>query len=400
MTDYRAPESPYVRSFQAEVVAADGREVTLDETYFYAEGGGQPADRGTVGEIEVVDVQKQGGDVVHVLAEEPRFDAGETVAGEVDDDFRTYCMRAHTASHALYGAGRRVMEDLGYGGFGIDDEKVRVDFETATTVDDDVLVELERLTNQAVWDSRPVSWEQVDRDEALARDDVAFNAATEEGVQGYDAVRVVEIEGWDAAACGGTHVENTREIGPVTVLDRSNPGEGLTRVEFAVGPVAIERRAAEKRAAASAARALDIGVTGLDEAAERASADVAELEAEVADLKAEVLGARIADLSAVERDGATWRVGTVSGFGPNEIGEHAQDQVGDGADVVAVAGGDDRAFLVVAADGDVDAGDVVAAATDEFGGGGGGSPAFAQGGGMDADPADVAEYVAEDATGE
>ncbi len=400
MAEYRAPAEPYTRTFEATATAVDGKEVTLSETYFYAEGGGQPADRGTLDGVEVVDVQHREGDVVHALADEPAFAEGATVTGEVDDEFRTYCMRAHTASHALYGAGRRVLDGLGYGGFDIDDEKVRVDFETTTDVDDDVLVELERLVNRAVWESRPVSWTQVDRDEALARDDVAFNAATEEGVQGYDAVRVVDIDGWDAAACGGTHVENTGEIGPVTVLGRSNPGEGLTRVEFAVGPVAVQRRAAEKRAASRAARALDASVTDVGDAAERASDDLADLQAELDDLRTEMLGARVGDLDVVERDGATWRVGTVDGFGPNAVGEHAQDVAGDGADVVAVAGGEGAAFLVVATTGGVDAGDVVADATDEFGGGGGGGPTFAQGGGMSADPCDVAEYVADSGSDE
>jgi alanyl-tRNA synthetase len=400
MTEYRAPAEPYATTFEAAATAVDGREVVLSETYFYAEGGGQPADRGTLDGVEVVDVQHGEDGVVHVLAEEPGFAAGATVTGDVDDEFRTYCMRAHTASHALYGAGRRELSELGYGGFDIDDEKVRVDFETTTDVDDDVLVALERHVNRVVWESRVVTWEQVDRDDALARDDVAFNAATEEGVSDYDTVRVVEIDGWDAAACGGTHVENTREIGPVTVLGRSNPGEGLTRVEFAVGPVAVERRAAEKRAASRAARALDASVTDVGDAAERAAADLADLQADLDALEAEVLGARVADLPAVERDGATWRVGTVDGFGPNAVGEHAQEVAGDAADVVAVAGRDGAAFLVVATTGDVDAGEVVADATDEFGGGGGGSPTFAQGGGMSADPADVAEYVAEGEAGE
>src|SRR6056297_284071 len=148
----RAPEEPTVREFEARVTAVDGRDVRLDRTYFYAESGGQPADRGTLGGIPVADVQTVGDDVVHTLDSDPDFAADETVTGVVDDDFRTYCMRAHTASHVLYGAGRHLLSDLGYGGFDISPEKVRVDFATSTDVDDEVLVELERLVNRAVWD--------------------------------------------------------------------------------------------------------------------------------------------------------------------------------------------------------------------------------------------------------
>ena|SRR6056297_3238735 len=401
----RAPAEPYERSFEATVDSVDGREVVLSETYFYAESGGQPADRGTVGGVQVADVQKRDGDVVHVLDADPPFSAGEAVSCEVDDAFRTYCMRAHTASHVLYGAGRRVLDDLGYGGFDIDDEKVRIDFTTTTEIDDDALVELERLANRAVWESRPVSWEQVDRDTAAERDAVAFNTKTEEGVfSDADEVRVVTIGGetedgdpWDVAACGGTHVRNTKEVGPVTVLDRSNPGEGLTRVEFAVGPRAIRERRAEKAAALDAARAAGTSVDDLADEVERLTAELESVESELADAKADLVDARVAELAeeSVERDGREWLVGTVDGVGPNELDDRVRSLAGDVSDVVVLAGEDGATFLVVGTDGDLEAGDVVDEVTGEFGGGGGGSPTFAQGGGLDAAPDDVVAYLRE-----
>jgi len=401
----RAPAEPYERSFEATVDSVDGREVVLSETYFYAESGGQPADRGTVGGVQVADVQKRDGDVVHVLDSDPSFSAGEAVSCEVDDAFRTYCMRAHTASHVLYGAGRRVLDDLGYGGFDIDDEKVRIDFTTSTEIDDDVLVELERLANRAVWESRPVSWEQVDRDTAAERDAVAFNTKTEEGVfSDADEVRVVTVGGetedgdpWDVAACGGTHVGNTKEVGPVTVLDRSNPGEGLTRVEFAVGPRAIRERRAEKAAALDAARAAGTSVDDLADEVERLTAELESAESELADAKADLVDARVAELAeeSVERDGREWLVGTVDGVGPNELDDRVRSLAGDVSDVVVLAGEDGATFLVVGTDGDLEAGDVVDEVTGEFGGGGGGSPTFAQGGGLDAAPDDVVAYLRE-----
>ncbi|WP_435063855.1 alanine--tRNA ligase-related protein [Halobaculum sp. EA56] len=417
MSDSLAPAEPEVLEFETTVGSVDGREVTLAETYFYPEGGGQPADRGTLGGIEVTDVQSRADAVVHTLGEAPEFGAGDTVAGVVDADFRTYCKRAHTASHVLYGAGRRLLDDLGYGGFGIRaaprgegadgdpesaDEKVRVDFETSTEITDDVLVELERLVNRAVWDSRPVSWEEVPVDEARADGDVAFNTKTEEGVMDdADTVRVVTVEGWDRAACGGTHVRNTREIGPVTVLGRSNPGEGLTRVEFAVGPAGIERRTETHRGARAAARELGVALADLPDAVARLAAERDDLADEVADLESEVLGSRIRDLDRTERDGAVWRVGTLSGFDANAVGEAAKSVVREGeadgrtADAVAVVGSGDAPFVVVASDGSVDAGDVVDDVTGEFGGGGGGSPRFAQGGGLSADPAEVVAFLRE-----
>jgi len=396
MSDSLAPESPTVRAFDATVTRVDGRSVTLDETYFYPEGGGQPADRGVLGGVDVEHVRTNAdGAVVHDLASDPDVGVGDEVTGVVDDDFRTYCMRAHTASHVLYGAGRRIFDDLGYGGFDISPEKVRVDFETSTEVDDDALVELERLVNRAVWDSREVSWEEISVAEARDREEIAFNVKTEEGVFAEsETVRVVSIDGWDWAACGGTHVSDTVEIGPVEVLGRSNPGEGLTRVEFAVGPSAIDRRAAVRTSAYEAARALGTNLDGLGESAAGTAAAREELESELVDLKSEVLRSRLADFETVERDGLTWNVGVVSGFDANEVGEAAKE-ARDGADVdVLVAVGEsDAPFVVVASTGDAAAGEVVAEVTDEFGGGGGGGPMFAQGGGLGASADEVLAYV-------
>ncbi|WP_115863076.1 alanyl-tRNA editing protein [Halorussus litoreus] len=409
-----AAREPDVRQFEATVESVDGDEVVLDGTYFYAESGGQPADRGTLatGEAsaQVADVQERDGEVVHEVAAEDgaaAFEVGETVRAEIDDDFRTYCARAHTASHVLYGAGRRVLDDLGYGGFDIGERKVRVDFTTTTDITDDVLAELERLTNRAVWESREVSWDEIPEREAREREEVAFNTKTEEGVMSEsDTVRVVSVADWDWAACGGTHVRNTAEIGPVTLLDRSNPGEGLTRVEFAVGPTAIRRRAEDVRAAREAATVHDVGVGDLPDAARRASEEIERLEAELSDAKESVLDARLDDLrgTPTQRDGDEWLVGTVSGFGPNELADRARELVGgaddavpsdDQPDAVVLAGADGGTFVVAATGGDPDAGEIVDEVTAEFGGGGGGSPAFAQGGGLDASPDDVVAFLRE-----
>jgi alanyl-tRNA synthetase len=393
-----APADPEIREFESTVDRVDGREVVLDRTYFYAESGGQPADRGTVGGVEVAHVRGDGDAVIHELTEEPAFGPGDTVTGVVDDAFRTYCMRAHTASHALFGAGRRLCEELGYGGFDIDDEKVRVDLRTPTGIDDDLLVDLERLTNRAVWESREVSWTELPVADARSREEVAFNTKTEEGVMDdADTVRLVTIENWDVAACGGTHVRNTREIGPVEVLDRSNPGEGLTRVEFAVGPSAVERRATVHRAALDAARELGTNVAGLADDVRALRTERDDLSEEVATLKDEVLSARLADLGAVERDGVRWRVGTVDGFGPNEVGDRVRGRPDDGEAFAVAGAADGGSYVVVATAGEPDASAVVDAVTGEFGGGGGGGPTFAQGGGLSAEPSAVADYLRESA---
>lgn len=83
-------QDPYVTKFEATVRSGDGREVRLDRTYFYPEGGGQPADSGTVDGLDVIDVQKRDGETVHTFATDPHFEAGETITGRIDEESRTY----------------------------------------------------------------------------------------------------------------------------------------------------------------------------------------------------------------------------------------------------------------------------------------------------------------------
>ena len=387
-THSRAADEPYTHHFMTTVERVDGQRVALEETYFYPEGGGQPADRGTLDGVTVSDVQTVDGEIVHILDGEPSFEAGSFVSASVDEEFRRYCMRAHTASHALYGAARTRFEGLGYGGFDISPEKVRVDLETVTPIDDEDLVELESLVNRVVWEDRGVSWESVPREQALAREDVAFNTATEEGVTDAETVRLVEIEDWDVAACGGTHVRSTSEIGPVAVLDRSNPGEGQTRVTFTVGPAAIDHRAHERREAMAAARRLDTTTTDLAGAVETLRD-----EREAARERHEALRERYVDsqldaLNTVERDGLAWLVGALDGVDANALAEQAQSLAGERAAVVVLVAADGSS-LAVATAGERDATALVERATDAFGGGGGGSETVAQGGGLDASAADI-----------
>ncbi|MFC4438678.1 MULTISPECIES: alanyl-tRNA editing protein [Natrialbaceae] len=414
MSGQPAAAQPYTTRFETEVTAVDGRRVWLETSYFYAESGGQPADRGTIGDHEVVDVRPVDGDPVHVLAEEPSFAAGRSVLCSVDWSFRMYCMRAHTASHVLYGAGRRLLEDLGYGGFDIGAEKVRVDLETSTEIDDGTLVELEELVNRAVWESHQVSWEDVSVAEAREREEIAFNDATEDGAFRKGRVRIVTVgsendngstatassadattsvgagsrEPWDVAACGGTHVRNTREIGPVTVLGRSNPGEGLTRVEFAVGPRAIDRRGVEKRVAFDASRALGAPLESVTDDLHRLQEERAELADSVQSLRRELVETRLERAEPFEREGAEWLATTVEDVESSEAAEIATDAAGELADVVVLVGRDSP-YAAVAATGSVAADEVVGELTTEFGGGGGGSAHAAQAGGFDAAPDDV-----------
>ncbi|MCU4973083.1 alanine--tRNA ligase-related protein [Halobacteria archaeon AArc-m2/3/4] len=422
MSGQRAADEPYTTRFETGVSAVDGRRVWLETTFFYAEGGGQPADCGSIGDVAVEDVQRVDGEHVHVLAEEPRFRAGHRVLCSIDWSYRMYCMRAHTASHVLYGAARRLCasaddgedtevgdDTLGYAGFDIGDETVRVDLEAPTTIDDETLVELDRLVNRAVWESRPVSWETVPVAKAREREGIAFNETTEDGAVSSGRVRVVTIGAeddndangsrnpWDVAACGGTHVRNTREIGPVTVLDWSSPADGVTRVEFAVGPRAIERRETEKRATFATKRALGVGIEAVPDAIARLQSETESLRTELTATRRSLLETRLERAKSVDRDGSRWLVTSCSDV-PLEflragVREVVESDAVD-ADVVVVVGhrDDGETAAVIASVGDRSVADIAA----EFGvtcDDSGRSERFAQVGGFEVSAAELVDEL-------
>ncbi|MFC7209121.1 alanyl-tRNA editing protein [Natronoarchaeum sp. GCM10025321] len=392
----RSSQEPYVTSFESQVRSIDGRALTLEETYFYAEGGGQPADRGTVAGIDVVDVQKRDGVTVHTLAEEPDIGAGDTVEGSVDESFRTYSMRAHTASHVIYGAGRKLLDSHGYGGFDIGEDSIRMDFATSASDDDLNPLTFQRMANEVVWDGLSVDWYGMGIERARDDDRIVFNLGDD--VDTTDTVRIVEVGDWDISACGGTHVRNTAEIGPIKVLGVSNPGADLVRVEYAVGPAAINRQIDETRNATRAAKTLDTSVDDLARRAEQLLEEKQSLQAELDELGEELLDARLAALAedTQTRDGDEWLVGTVNAVGPNTVADRIGELGDDTADVVVLVGTDGSTFIVVGTGGETDANAVIDDVTGEFGGGGGGRPTLAQGGGLDANPDSVVEYLRRD----
>ena len=177
----------------------------------------------------------------------------------------------------------------------------------------------------------------------------------------------------------------------MTVLERSNPGEGLTRVEFAVGPAGIDRRIAEKGAALAAAGTLGTGVGSLPEETERLQSRLSDLTAERDELRDRLLNDAVAGVTddAFERGERRWAAGVVEADA-NVLAERVRDRPDDVDVLVLVSPGGQ---LAVGTDGNPEAGDVVDELTGEFGGGGGGSPTVAQAGGLGADGEAVVAHL-------
>src|ERR687885_448783 len=223
----------YLKEFTARVVELAGREVILDRTAFYPGGGGQPADKGALGvgpiRAAVVDVRRGGGDIVHVL-DAPIPGTVRELNGELDWERRYTHMRYHTALHVLSGV---IWQNFGakVTGGQMRADRARMDFSFPGKWTADVVGEIERLANEALAEGRPVRVYELPREEALKNPDLIrtqVNLVPER----VKVVRIVEVEGIDAQADGGTHVANTREVGVLEITNHKSKGRQNKRVEF------------------------------------------------------------------------------------------------------------------------------------------------------------------------
>jgi len=236
MTELRyLPDADDTTTFTATVRSASDDAIVLDGTYFYPEGGGQPADRGRLawdgGSAEVVDVQKKSGDVHHILGDVtgPLPDAGDTVDGTIDAERRQRLSRMHTAQHVV---SKVVLDVFGAqtAGNQIHEDRSRIDFEPADFSDDDLVV-IERRANTVIEQNLPVRKTEMARDEAERRtpDGRGLLHLIPDHV---DPLRMVEIGDFDLCPCGGTHVDQLREIGRLRITGRTSKGADVERIEF------------------------------------------------------------------------------------------------------------------------------------------------------------------------
>jgi misacylated tRNA(Ala) deacylase len=233
MTEELFLKDAYLERFEARVVGLNGREAVLDRTAFYPGGGGQPADKGTLGvgpvRAGVVDARREGGDIVHVL--DTAIPGTDTeLNGELDWERRYAHMRYHTALHALSGIIWKAFDAKVTGGQ-MRPDRARMDFSFPGEWMADVVGEIERLTNEALEEERPVRIYELPREEALKNPDLIrtqVNLVPER----VKTVRIVEIEGIDTQADGGTHVANTREVGELEITGHKSKGRHNKRVEF------------------------------------------------------------------------------------------------------------------------------------------------------------------------
>jgi alanyl-tRNA synthetase len=404
----------YMREFDAKVLKIiSGAYVVLDRTCFYPEGGGQPADHGLLNagnaKCDVVDTQKIGKVIVQKLSSAPTFKEGSTVHGVLDWDRRYALMKAHTVTHLVNGAARRVLgEHVWQCGTQKGLETSRLDITHYRRLTQEEVHKIEQLANQAIAANMQVETTWLPRNEAEAR--YGFRLYQGGAVPGKD-IRVVKTGDWDVEACAGTHLRSTLEVSFVKIVYTERVQDGVERLGYAVGLEAVKAVQKQESLLWNVSEVLAAPVDKLDKTAEKLVKELKEvnlekrrLMKELAEVEGSVGQAKIAE-TTVEANGV---VIVKRDFGEvidvNRMVQTASEMIKRNEATVTLfygSTGKTCSLMVMAGDAavqkGVNAGNVVKEAAPIFGGGGGGRPNFAQGGGTKPDKLQDAVKAAEEA---
>jgi alanyl-tRNA synthetase len=390
----------------AAVEPVDGRAlVKLEESPFYAEGGGQVADSGVLRwggeEARVVDVYRLGED--QALEVEPSgaaIEPGVAVEAEVEAETRHATMRNHTATHLLHAALReRLGIHVRQAGSAVRPDKLRFDFTHGQALSREELRDVEERVNEWIKASRAVRWMNMNREEAERLGAMALF-----GEKYGEWVRVVEVDGVSRELCGGTHVANTAEVGIFKISSEGSSAANVRRVEAITGPAAIDwfrEREAQLQEAGELLGNLQDPVAAARRAAEQlkqASAGAEQAQREQHGVVADRLAGEAEEIPGSESRMVIATVEQNLQANPKqllELANRVQSKLGPSA---VVLGGEfgGKAGLVALVSKDLterglSAGSIIREIAPIVGGGGGGRDDMAQAGGKD--PAKLDEAI-------
>lgn len=380
----------YLKEFSGRVVrsAPDPRgvRVYLDRTAFFPESGGQPSDRGALGGIAVLDVIDEGNEVAHVLAGDPEREA---VEGVIDWERRFDHMQQHTGQHILSAA----FEHSGSYktvSFHMGPESATIDLDS-DRVGSKQIEEAEELANKVVFDNRPVQISFRSAAEVLQLD--LRKPTFREG-----DIRLVEVEGFDLSACGGTHVSRSGSVGMISIR-KVERAKGLTRIEFVCGGRALRRARQDFAILSEAARLFSSGWEKVPELISKQTQELRDAGKSVQKL--------VEDLAAIEA-AQLWQQAPEKGWGRvvRRVFEsteakkaksvaHALGMKPCAIALIGVKGSPSAVFFAQTRGGQANLSDVMKQTLAKFGGRGGGTRDFAQGGGTPEDQLEAALSFAE-----
>ncbi|MBQ9493833.1 MAG: alanine--tRNA ligase [Oscillibacter sp.] len=380
---------------QDEISAGAEASIVLDRTPFYAEMGGQVADRGELSTADgvrfrVSDVQKnKGGKFLHVgTLEHGLLKVGDTVTASIDTVRRTAIRRAHSATHLLDAALRNVLGDhVHQSGSLVEPDRLRFDFTHFEAVTREQLRKIVKMINEEILEGVPVVTEVLPIEEARKKGAVAVF-----GEKYGETVRVVEMKDFSMEFCGGTHVDNTAKIGTFWLLSESSIASGVRRIEAITGRATLDFIEERTQMLMRAAQLFKSRPMELAERIEAQFTEVKSMRTEIEKFKSEAsLGeARQFLLSAKTVRGLKIVTAAQNGLDADALrqrGDFLRDK--EPSVVGVLAGINDGRITILAVCGPeavrkgIKAGELVKRVCGICGGKGGGKPESAMGGGSD-----------------
>jgi alanyl-tRNA synthetase len=390
-----------------EVSEGDEFHFILDETPFYAESGGQIADRGVLESegvrVSVRDVQKapNGQNLHHAIVEAGTLPKGASVQAVVDEANRSRIVKNHTATHLLHQALKDVLgTHVNQAGSLVEPDRLRFDFSHFGQVTQEELERVETIVNEKVWKSIPVATDYKPIAEAKAMGAMALF-----GEKYGDIVRVVQVGDYSLELCGGCHVPNTSVIGLFKIVSESGIGAGTRRIEAVTGEAAYqvlnEQIAVLKNAASklkTAPKEVAARIDGLLGEIKQLQRENESLAAKLGNIEAGSLASKVKEINGIPVIAAR-----VQAADMNSLRNMADDLKQKLNSAVILLGSTDgeKVNLIAGVTKDLidkgyHAGKLVKEAAAICGGGGGGRPDMAQAGGKDPAKLDNALQIVEE----
>jgi alanyl-tRNA synthetase len=394
-------DEPTRMDFEAVVLDVFDNHVVLDSTLFYPEGGGQPADHGTLVLEDVahnvVDVQGVDGVVVHIIEEsenEFHIKKGDMIQGRVDEERRMAHACHHTATHIVNDAARKVLGDhVWQAGAQKFVDRARLDISHYKRISQEELNRIELIANRTVMENQRVIAEWMDRIDAEKKYGFGLYQG---GVPPGSTIRVLKVAD-DIEACAGTHCTSTGLVGPIKILKTERVQDGVERIEYAAGLAAVRSMQEMESYLSQASDALRVRPEHLPSTIDRFFNEWKEFKKENQRLKDDLAHVHVLQMTNEAVDVAGMRL--VAKCIPNaDIDELVKiaGELTSSKDLVVLLASDAGGVKIVGAAGEdalkagADAGKIVRAMSQVVGGGGGGKPAMARGGGVDASKIDEA----------
>ena len=377
-----------------QIEAGSDGIVVLDKTPFYAEMGGQVADHGVITAkgmtFTVTDVQKnKGGKFMHYgHVAEGVVQVGDTVEASIDTQRRKAICRAHSTTHLLDAALKKVLGDhVHQAGSLVEPDRLRFDFTHFEAITPEQLSQVEWMVNDAILEGYPVVTEVLPIEEAKKKGAVAMF-----GEKYGETVRVVEMGDFSMEFCGGTHLDNSAKAGPFRIKSESSVASGVRRMEATTGRLSLESMEKSHGVLSKAAQFFKAAPSELLERLEQQAGEMKQLRQALEKFKSEAsLGEAKQFLAAAKTlKGLHVLTATREGLDANalrKMGDFLRDKDPAVVGVLASISGEKITFLTVcgreAVAKGVKAGDLVKMVSGICGGKGGGKPDSAMGGGSD-----------------